>query len=118
MIANDVKQLAGKRPSILRTHNAKNPQKRTNTMSFDARIDMRPSSREGYRQCTLRRGNVVQVSHIPAKYAYVGDTLKLKNDSGAWVDGWLVESASELQPSARVESDERLYRRTRRASDI
>lgn len=87
-------------------------------MSFSERIDVRPSSREGYRQCTLRLGNVVQVSHIPAKYANVGDTLKLKNDSGQWVDGWLVERAGELEPSSRVEAGERLYRRTRRASDI
>ena len=50
----------------------------------------------GYSQCTLRRqhakGWIVTTSFIPQQYAKLGQMLKLKDDDGFWVDGWIVEN--------------------------
>jgi len=49
-----------------------------------------------FRQCTLRKpscgGHVEIVVYIPIKFASVGDTLRLRNDSGVWSDGWVVHA--------------------------
>jgi hypothetical protein len=50
-----------------------------------------------YRQCRLRKqsGDAVceQVSSIPEPYCVVGKTLNLRDESGAWEDGWVVVAA-------------------------
>jgi hypothetical protein len=58
-------------------------------------------SRDHYRQCVLRKGNRSQVSWIPARFASIGQTLKLKREDGTWNNGWVVMSVS-----AAVEEDE------------
>lgn len=45
----------------------------------------------GYNQCHLRNGNVHQVAFIPEQFARKGATVKIRNEIGEWVDGWLVE---------------------------
>lgn len=57
-----------------------------------------------YRQCTLKRpvnehSSAQLVSYIPERYAVLGKTLKLKNDSGEWEDGWVVIAAGRLTDS-------------------
>ena len=50
-----------------------------------------------YRQCTLRKQRSASavseiVSYVPAKFARVSKTLRLKQTDGSWDDGWQVES--------------------------
>lgn len=56
---------------------------------------------EHSRQCTLIRiennNKEIIVSYIPECFAHIGKTLKLKNDSGKWTDGWIVSSVSEIR---------------------
>lgn len=48
-----------------------------------------------YVQCGLRRkladGTLRAVSYLPQPFAKTGRVLKLKDDRGAWTDGWVVE---------------------------
>ena len=50
-----------------------------------------------YRQCrlvkALDRGEAHLVSWLPEPHATVGATLRLREDSGAWSDGWRVVEA-------------------------
>src|SRR5262245_21037023 len=50
-----------------------------------------------YRQCRLVKrtatGECEQVSWIPEPYASVGRVVKLRDDDGAWDDGWVVRFA-------------------------
>lgn len=52
-----------------------------------------------YVQCTMKRhcnGAIVQTtSYIPQRFATVGRKLKLKNDQGIWIDGWIVMWVSD-----------------------
>jgi hypothetical protein len=52
-----------------------------------------------FRQCRLVKaiegGTRHQTSWIPEPFAHVGRTLKLRDDSGVWEDGWQVEEASQ-----------------------
>jgi hypothetical protein len=57
--------------------------------------------KQNYRQCSLQKGNVHQVSFIPEKYAVVGKVLKLK-EQGVWIDGWVVHGIGELMSEDEV----------------
>jgi hypothetical protein len=52
-----------------------------------------------YRQCRLVKrvegGELVLVSWIPEPYASAGRAVKLRDDDGAWDDGWVVRCAGE-----------------------
>ena len=43
-----------------------------------------------YRHCFLRRGSECQYVWLPRQFAVEGRTVKLKDDSGQWQDGWIV----------------------------
>jgi hypothetical protein len=43
-----------------------------------------------YKQCHLVNGDIHQTAWIPAKYAQVGATVKIKKGS-VWHDGWKIE---------------------------
>lgn len=57
-----------------------------------------------YRQCRLVKrvpdGELAQVSWLPEPYASAGRVVKLRDDDGAWDDGWVVVSAgaNRLRP--------------------
>lgn len=58
-------------------------------------------------------------SWLPEEKAVVGKWLKLKNrETGEWVDGWLIVTASEKETAERVEAMEMDYKKQRDASDI
>lgn len=63
-----------------------------------------------YRQCSLRKGNVQQISYIPEKFAIVGKILKLKQDDDTWEDGWEVRSAGELKEHTYLETMDNIWR--------
>ena len=50
-----------------------------------------------YRQCRVVKrfdgGELAQVSWLPEPYATAGRVLKLRDDDGAWDDGWVVVGA-------------------------
>jgi hypothetical protein len=71
------------------------------------------------RQCSMRRGNVVQRAWIPEKFAVAGKSLRLKDSAtGTWEDGWKVASVSDaVLPSDIVAERSQDYKHTRRASD-
>lgn len=58
-----------------------------------------------YRQCRLTKptenGVLQTVSWIPEKYAVVGRSLRLKNRSDEWEDGWNVAEAGETRLDER-----------------
>lgn len=55
---------------------------------YSARRPPAPSPERA--QCRLRRGDTVQTSWLPRRFAKVGRLLALK-EAGAWQDGWRVE---------------------------
>jgi hypothetical protein len=70
-----------------------------------------------YRQCSLRKGGATQVAHIPERFAIEGNVVKIK-EQGIWDDGWLVESVGSRNDEMTIIALERLWKRTRKASDI
>ena len=50
-----------------------------------------------YRQCRLVKrtatGELAQVSWLPEPYTSAGRVVKLRDDDGAWDDGWVIRSA-------------------------
>ena len=52
-----------------------------------------------YRQCFLRKvlsyGTCDQVLWLPDKFAVAGKLLRLRDDAGAWDDGWRVLSVGD-----------------------
>ncbi len=51
-------------------------------------------------QCAMRRivagASVVTTSYIPTQFAKVGRVLKLKDSDDRWVNGWVVETVSDV----------------------
>jgi len=68
-------------------------------------------------QCTMKKGNRVQTSWIPEKYAKKGKILKLKDDD-EWTDGWEVINVGSRMESKQVHERSRDYTHQRKASDI
>jgi hypothetical protein len=75
-----------------------------------------------YRQCLLQKrlanSRVEMTTFLPREFAVVGSVVKLRQDDDSWEDGWHVMHAGQLLPAAAVESDEMLYRRARKNSDM
>jgi hypothetical protein len=40
---------------------------------------------------TAKNGSTLTTSYIPLQFAKIGKTLRLRNEQGRWVDGWVVE---------------------------
>lgn len=73
-------------------------------------------SKETYfRQCLLRRpsgdGFTEQTSFIPEPYCSIGRVLKLRDDDGEYVDGWVVVAAGEKTAAHVVLANERAWLR-------
>lgn len=71
-----------------------------------------------YRQCRLRRGNVIQVAWIPRfdrgrEIAKRGKFLRIKGE-----DGWEVIGCGAIQSAEYINEYNRDYRYQRQASDI
>lgn len=77
---------------------------------------------KAYKQCTMMRQleNATQhrTSWIPECFANIGETLKLRDYNGNWIDGWKVISASPPMDAKTVEANSRSYLHQRKASDI
>jgi uncharacterized membrane protein YGL010W len=75
-----------------------------------------------YCQCTLEKYaknyTATKVSFIPEQFAFAGNVLKLKNEDGEWVEGWIVQLVGHKVDADFVESHERDYSRQRKSSDI
>jgi hypothetical protein len=74
-----------------------------------------------YRQCRLVKrfegGELVLVSWIPEPYASAGRAVKLRDDDGAWDDGWVVASAGRNRlPADEVPDYRQLIRGHLRAT--
>jgi len=69
-------------------------------------------------QCTLKKGQVVQVSWIPTEKAVVDKFVKLRERGGEWDDGWQVIHAGKTMDTKAVMERRDDYKRTREASDI
>jgi hypothetical protein len=64
-----------------------------------------------YRQCRLVKripgGEATQMSWIPAEFAGINKTVKLRDDEGAWDDGWVIrELGHTLSENALTEIDQ------------
>jgi hypothetical protein len=77
--------------------------------------------RPSYTQCALvrplGRGTAHQIGWIPTPSARVGKVLRLRGPAG-WEDGWVVEAVYQTHPAEVVAILERLYLKTRRATDV
>jgi hypothetical protein len=71
-----------------------------------------------YRQCRLRRGNEETTSYIPEEFAVVGKVLRLRDDSGKWESGWVVDFVTWRLTEAQVNSRSREHLKTRKNTDI
>lgn len=74
-----------------------------------------------YRQCTLERRQlesvVRMVSFIPEKFANLGKILRLRDNDGAWIDGWLVAAVgSERVAEAMLPDAHRGIKQHRQAT--
>ena len=72
-----------------------------------------------YRQCRLRKSidGVVweQMSYIPEPFCKVGRTIKLRDNTGTWDDGWSVVTAGARRPAHAVEDHSRDHLKFRKA---
>ncbi|MCW8133634.1 MAG: hypothetical protein KIS92_25035 [Planctomycetota bacterium] len=75
------------------------------------------------RQCTMLRktksGTSESVGWIPEQFAKLGKPLKLKDEDGQWVDGWVVTQVGSVRrAAAEVNHRSRDHVRQRDASDV
>ena len=70
------------------------------------------TSKETFTQCKLSRGEKVDVSWIPTKFAVVGNYLEILGENG-----WLVTSVGKVKPAKSVRDFEREYLKTRERTD-
>src|SRR4051794_14557386 len=63
--------------------------------------DSAMSKMTDFRQCRLVKKSASGTKHttswLPEQFAHVGKVLKLRDDTGLWEDGWLVEEASQTR---------------------
>ena len=76
-----------------------------------------------YRQCNLSRRTSdtlsVTTTWLPEKFAIMGKYLKLMNGEGEFVNGWQVDSVSDVARDGRyLNTQSQTYKKTRKASDI
>ncbi len=74
-----------------------------------------------YRQCRLVKkipgGEAMQMSWIPAEFASINKVVKLRDDEGAWDDGWVIhEVGHTLSESALTRFDQWRHRLQRETS--
>jgi len=73
---------------------------------------------ELYRQCRLvkkiREGESIQTSYIPAEFAKEGRIVKLREDDGAWDDGWVIRVVGGSLTEEHLAALERAHRRFER----
>ena len=59
-----------------------------------------------FRQCKLERQVNSEthslVTYIPESFAVIGKVLKVMNDNGEWIDGWVVMSTGDLTDSPEL----------------
>lgn len=79
-----------------------------------------------YRQCHLVKkrkapdaGELHQTSWIPSQFAVMNKVLKLKDEDGAWDNGWVVTSVGPYEKTEKEANEgTQLHKKQRRASDI
>jgi len=75
-----------------------------------------------YAQCLLsiiiNKDFIYTVAWIPAEYAVMGKTLKIKDDYGNWRNGWVVDQIYSIRNQEFVLRHERDWVKQRQASDI
>jgi hypothetical protein len=73
---------------------------------------------ELYRQCRLvkkiRDGESIQTSYIPAEFARVGRVVKVREEDGAWDDGWVIRLVGGSITAEQLTELERAHRRFER----
>lgn len=69
-----------------------------------------------YTQCKLQKGDVVQVSWIPAQFASVDRVLRLRDADGSWDDGWLVAEKWETVSEEMIPDSHDLRKAHKRAT--
>ena len=74
-----------------------------------------------YAQCLMRRktegGSVCTTSYIPEQFAKLGRTLRLRDQHGNWVGGWVVEFVgASLTDAADAPDHRKAIRNHRRAT--
>ena len=73
-----------------------------------------------YRQCRLvkkiRDGEMIQTSYIPEEFAKYARVVKLRDEDGAWDDGWVIRvvgnALSEEQLTRLDEAHHKFQRQT------
>lgn len=70
-----------------------------------------------YNHCTIRKGNVYEVSYIPKQFAKVGEVLKIKRE-GVWDDGWIVESVGNEVDESVIDALYEAWKHHAGVSDI
>ena len=69
-------------------------------------------------QCKLRRGTSITTSWLPQRYAVPGKHLRLRDEQGAWEDGWEVVETGSIALTDEVMLRSQDYKKQREASDI
>ena len=72
--------------------------------------DMRKEIRKGH--------NVVTISWIPETFAKKNKILRLKNEDGKWINGWIVEKVGGIIKNEEVKVIENVHRHQRDVNDV
>ena len=67
------------------------------------------SKTDYYCQCRLVKANLSQLTHLPEKYAVLGNFVKLKQDDDTWDGGWEVVSVGKPISAEIAEAKARAY---------
>lgn len=70
-------------------------------------------------QCELHRHEkqfsggyvAIKVAFIPIKYAVLGKVLKIQNNAGRWIDGWVVMSVGEPMVPPNIHKEIKSHRK-------
>ena len=82
-----------------------------------------------FKQCFLEREVLPRDGHKPAlrytkmiglpyKYCKVGEVLKLKNDKGEWIDGWVVKEVHQVVLDIITEEQIQRYHREKTGDSL
>lgn len=63
-----------------------------------------------------REGETIQTSYIPAEFAKVGRVVKIRQDDGAWDDGWVIRLVGGSMTEEQLTAIELAHRRFERAT--
>lgn len=77
----------------------------------------KPRPHDWHRQCKLRKGDTVTYSWIPAIFSVKGKKIGLRDEKGAWEEGWVVEEVWTARKTTDVLEQAEYFKSHREGTD-